>query len=107
MMPLSSAIGMNSAGWIKPRDWTTLFQWYLGTTNVTAATDPVGYAADQSGRGNNCINAYALGRPIAAIVSSRNCIDFDGADVRLPERFLPDPAFLAWHRENVFEANCH
>jgi uncharacterized ParB-like nuclease family protein len=81
--PLTLYSGGKKGIWIKPRDWTTLRQWYLGTTNVTAATDPVGYAADQSGRGNNCVNAYAGGRPIAAIVSSRNCIDFDGADDKL------------------------
>ena len=66
--------------WIKPRDWTTLRQSYLGTTNVTAATDPVGYAADQSGRGNHMVNASAPGRPLAATVGSVNCIDFDGTD---------------------------
>lgn len=43
--------------------------------------------------------------PIAS-ATKRLLIDFDGADVRMPERFLPDPGFLAWHRENVFEANC-
>jgi len=81
--PLTLYSGGKKGFWIKPRDWTTLRQSYLGTTNVTAATDPVGYAADQSGRGNNCINAYADWRPIAAIVSSRNCIDFDGTDDKL------------------------
>ncbi len=28
----------------------------------------------------------------------------EGHPLRLPERFLPDPAALAWHREYVFQA---
>ena len=81
--PLTLYSGGKKGFWIKPRDWTTLRQWYLGTTNVTAATDPVGYAADQSGRGNHTVNANAPGRPLAATVGSVNCIDFDGSDDKL------------------------
>lgn len=29
-----------------------------------------------------------------------------GQSIRLPERFLPDPAFLAWHRQHVFLSAC-
>ena len=78
--PLSLFSGSKKGIWIKPRDWTTLRQSYLGTTNVTASTDPVGYAADQSGRGNHMVNASAPGRPLAATVGSVNCVDFDGTD---------------------------
>lgn len=78
--PATLYTGGKKGIWIKPRDWTTLRQSYLGTTNVTASTDPVGYAADQSGRGNHMVNANALGRPLAATVGSVNCVDFDGTD---------------------------
>lgn len=81
--PATLYTGGKKGIWIKPRDWTTLRQSYLGTTNVTAATDPVGYAADQSGRGNHLVNASAPGRPLAATVGSVNCIDFDGSDDKL------------------------
>jgi putative restriction endonuclease len=30
-------------------------------------------------------------------------LDFDGASVRQPERFLPDLEFLAWHRRHRFQ----
>ena len=81
--PATLYTGGKKGIWIKPRDWTTLRQSYLGTINVTAATDPVGYAADQSGRGNHMVNANAPGRPLAATVGSVNCIDFDGTDDEL------------------------
>lgn len=50
---------------------------------MTVATDPVGYAADQSGNAVNMVNANALGRPLAITVGSVNAIDFDGVDDRL------------------------
>ena len=78
--PATLFTGGKKGLWIKPRDWTTLRQSYLGTTNVTAATDPVGYATDQSGRGNHMVKANATGRPWAATVGLVNCIDFDGTD---------------------------
>jgi hypothetical protein len=31
-------------------------------------------------------------------------LDLDGSRIRLPERFLPDPDFLAWHLETLFKA---
>ncbi len=31
-------------------------------------------------------------------------LKMEGQPLRLPERFLPDPAALAWHREHVFKA---
>jgi predicted restriction endonuclease len=33
-----------------------------------------------------------------------NFLKLEGQPLRLPERFLPDPAALAWHREHVFKA---
>ena len=81
--PLTLYSGGKKGFWIKPRDWTTLRQWYLGTTNVTAATDPVGYAADQSGNTTNAVNASAPGRPVAATVGAVDCIDLDGVDDKL------------------------
>ena len=35
-------------------------------------------------------------------VTKRLLLDYDNTDIRLPERFLPDSEFLAWHRKNVF-----
>ena len=32
-------------------------------------------------------------------------LDLEGTQILLPERFLPDRAFLAWHLENVFQAS--
>jgi len=81
--PLTLYTGGKKGFWIKPRDWSTLKQSYLGTTNVTVATDPVGYAADQSGNNVNMVNASAPGRPLAATVGSVNCIDLDGVDDKL------------------------
>jgi putative restriction endonuclease len=40
--------------------------------------------------------------PVSA-ETKRLLVDFDGADVRMPERFLPEPEFLTWHRENIFQ----
>jgi putative restriction endonuclease len=39
--------------------------------------------------------------PIQA-ATKRLLLDYDSAEIRLPERFLPDAELLAWHRENVF-----
>jgi putative restriction endonuclease len=35
-------------------------------------------------------------------VTKRLLLDYEGADIRLPERFLPDADLLDWHRGNVF-----
>lgn len=29
-------------------------------------------------------------------------VAIDGQPIRMPDRFLPDPAFLQWHRDNLF-----
>ncbi len=81
--PATLFTGGKKGIWIKPRDWSTLRQSYIGTTAVTTATDPVGYAADQSGNAKHMVNASALGRPLAITVGSVNAIDFDGVDDRL------------------------
>ena len=78
--PLTLYTGGKKGIWIKPRDWSTLRQSYLGTGAVTVATDPVGYAADQSGNAKHMFNANAPGRPLAITVGSVNAIDFDGVD---------------------------
>jgi len=78
--PLTLYSGGKKGLWIKPRDWTTLRQSYLGTTAVTTAGDPVGYADDQSGNATNLVNPSATARPLAATVGPVNCIDFDGTD---------------------------
>jgi len=31
-------------------------------------------------------------------------LNLEGTRIRLPDRFLPDRAFLAWHLEKVFQA---
>lgn len=78
--PATLFTGGKKGIWIKPRDWSTLRQIYTGTTAVTAATNPVGYAADQSGNGVHMISADAPKRPVAITVGSVNAIDFDGVD---------------------------
>jgi putative restriction endonuclease len=35
-------------------------------------------------------------------VTKRFLLDYEGAAIRLPERFLPDSDLLDWHRRNVF-----
>ncbi len=81
--PATLFTGGKKGIWIKPRDWSTLRQSHLGTTDVTVATDPVGYAADQSGNAVNMVNANAPGRPLAITVGSVNATDFDGVDDKL------------------------
>lgn len=81
--PATLYTGGKKGIWIKPRDWSTLRQSYLGTGAVTVATDPVGYAADQSGNAKHMVNASAPGRPLAITVGSVNAIDFDGSDDKL------------------------
>lgn len=81
--PLTLYSGGKKGIWIKPRDWSTLFQSSGGTTAVTTATDPVGYAADQSGNAKHMVNGSAPGRPLAITVGSVNAIDFDGVDDKL------------------------
>ena len=81
--PATLFTGGKKGIWIKPRDWSTLRQSYLGTGAVTVATDPVGYAADQSGNAKHMVNANAPGRPLAITVGSVNAIDFDGVDDKL------------------------
>ncbi len=81
--PATLYTGGKKGIWIKPRDWTTLRQSYLGTDAVTVATDPVGYAADQSGNAKHMVNASAVQRPFAITVGSVNAIDFDGSDDKL------------------------
>ena len=78
--PATLFTGGKKGIWIKPRDWSTLRQSHLGTGAVTVATDPVGYAADQSGNAKHMVNASAPGRPLAATVSGVDCIDIDGVD---------------------------
>jgi predicted restriction endonuclease len=34
---------------------------------------------------------------------ARAVLEVEGAALRMPRRFLPDPGLLAWHRANVFE----
>ena len=88
--PATLFSGSKNGVWIKPRDWTTLFQNSGGTGAVTAATDPVGYATDQSGNAKHMINPAAGQRPFAITVGSVNAIDFDGSD-----DFLVTGAFTA------------
>jgi predicted restriction endonuclease len=35
-------------------------------------------------------------------VTKRFLLDYEGTHIRLPDRFLPDADFLAWHRDHVF-----
>lgn len=35
-------------------------------------------------------------------VTERLLLDYEDAEIRLPERFLPDAELLAWHRKHVF-----
>lgn len=36
------------------------------------------------------------------MAGARAVLEVEGAALRMPRRFLPDPALLAWHREHVF-----
>ena len=56
-------------------DISTLFQLSDGATAVTVATDPIGYAGDKSGRGNNAIQATAAARPIYQTGPARMALD--------------------------------
>ena len=56
-------------------DISTLFQLSDGTTAVTVATDPIGYAGDKSGRGNNAIQATTARRPTYQTSPARMALD--------------------------------
>lgn len=36
------------------------------------------------------------------VEQARAVLEVEGAELRMPRRFLPDPGLLAWHREHVF-----
>lgn len=38
------------------------------------------------------------------LMAKRWLADFDGKQIRLPERFRPDEQFISWHREHIFQA---
>lgn len=78
--PLTLYSGGKKGFWIKPRDWTTLFQNSGGTGAVTTAGNAVGYFADQSGNGLHPIQATGTARGVAATQGGYQCVDFDGAD---------------------------
>ena len=78
--PATLYTGGKKGIWIKPRDWTTLFQNSGGTGAVTTEGDPVGRATDQSGRGNNMIQSTSAARPVVTTVGGYRCADFDGVD---------------------------
>lgn len=101
--PATLFAGGKKGIWIKPRDWSTLRQLYTGTTAVTAATDPVGYATDLSGNGVHMINASAPNRPLAITVGSVNAIDFDGVDDKLATGAV---AAGTWTGMDCFVAIC-
>ena len=97
--PLTLYTGGKKGLWIKPRDWTTLRQSYLGTTAVTTVGDPVGYAGDQSGNATNLVNPAATARPVAATVSGVDCIDIDGVD----DALMTDPVSAGtWTTMDMF-----
>ena len=105
--PLTLYSGGKKGIWIKPRDWTTLFQNSGGTGSVTTAGDAIGRATDQSGRGNNMLQATATARPLAATAGGYPCEDFDGTDDVLSTGFVsagflgsnPLDAFVAVYRD--------
>jgi putative restriction endonuclease len=47
------------------------------------------------------VSALLKGAPIQE-VTRRLLLDYEGAGIRLPDRFLPDADLLDWHRKNVF-----
>lgn len=69
-----------------------IFQDSVGTTPVVADSDPVGRANDQSGRGNNAVNATSGQRPLWRSNSGKPYLSFDGSDDRLVTTFVPRPA---------------
>jgi len=40
----------------------------------------------------------------AHIKKSRMLLDYIGAEINMPQRFLPDQEFLTYHRENIFKS---
>lgn len=78
--PLTLYAGGKKGLWIKPRDWTTLFQNSGGTGAVTVATDPVGWYTDLSGNGLTMEQATGTARGLAATQGGYACVDYDGVD---------------------------
>lgn len=76
--PLTLYSGGKKGVWIKPRDWSTLFQTSGGSVAVSAATDPVGYATDLSGNAEHFTQPTTGDRPLAITVSGVNAIDLNG-----------------------------
>lgn len=100
----------------------------LDVPDLLVASHIIPWAKDKSNRVNPrngvCMNALhdkAFDRGLITITSdyrvelsekikkAKEChakfwlMDFDGAPIRLPERFLPEPEFINWHRANVFK----
>jgi len=73
--PASLFAGGTEGAWYDPSDLSTLFQDSAGTTPVTAATDPVGYFGDKSGRANHAVQATAAARPTYQTGPARATLD--------------------------------
>lgn len=86
--------------WLKSDSGT--FQDSSKTTPATADTNPIGAWADQSGTGNDVLQAVAGSRPILKvnILNSRSVVRFDGVDDLLQSATIsslaqPNTVFLA------------
>ena len=73
--PASLFAGGTDGVWYDPSDLSTLFQDSAGTTPVTAASDPIGYAGDKSGNDNHAIQATAAARPTYQTGPARATLD--------------------------------
>ena len=73
--PASLFAGGQQGVLLEAFDIDTLFQLSGGTTPVTTAGDPIGYAGDKSGRGNHAIQATAAARPTYQTGPARATID--------------------------------
>ena len=73
--PSALFAGGTEGAWFDPSDIDTLFQDSAGTTPVTVATDPIGYAGDKSGNDNHATQATAAARPTYQTGPARATLD--------------------------------
>ena len=73
--PASLFAASQQGVWYEASDISTLFQLSDGTTAVTAASDPIGYAGDKSGRANHAVQVTAARRPTYQTGPARATLD--------------------------------
>lgn len=94
----------NLAGWWDASAAGSLAQNSNGTTAASAANDPVGYWADQSGNGRNLTQSTSNNRPLLVLnaINGFSALSFDGVNDTLGASFtLTQPC----HHFIVFKTN--